>query len=320
MNILKNPISAILRNRYEREIDKARVELSRLPIEKAIVEVDFKSLGVTSQLEEYRLYLNPSDEGLSLQLYAWRLREPLNTFFLYKSIRDKKQNIDVVMDVGSNIGYFPLCEVITGVKNIIAIEPVPESYAILRRNMKCFKNVKLLNFAISHSDGPIKMYVPRKLNLASVHINEEYLNNAGTKIDKIIDVRGYSFDSVLKRENLKGLNILVRMDIEGFEKAIINQLPKEVYGISFELYSYILGYSDNVALIKKLMSSGYKIELMLRELDGLVPIVRLLGLKTSLRLYESLIEKRVFHEPSMNDVESIIRLCRENPHIFAFKS
>jgi hypothetical protein len=164
------------------------------------------------------------------------------------------------------------------------------------------------------------MYVPRKLNLASVHINEEYLNNAGTKIDKIIDVRGYSFDSVLKRENLKGLNILVRMDIEGFEKAIINQLPEEVYGISFELHSYILGYSDSVALIKKLMSSGYKIELMLRELDGLVPIVRLLGLKTSLRLYESLIEKRVFHEPSMNDVESIIRLCRENPHIFAFKS
>ena len=74
--------SGLLAGFHKWKIEKAKEELSRLPIEKAAIELDFKSLDVVPKVKDKTLYLNPMDEGLSAQLYAWRLREPINTHFL----------------------------------------------------------------------------------------------------------------------------------------------------------------------------------------------------------------------------------------------
>lgn len=313
---MKNLVSKIVQKCYEQKIEKAKAELSKLSTTDVAVEIDFKALGITSLAKEHRLYLNPKDEGLSAQLYAWKLREPLNTYFLHKFIKDNKREIDIVIDIGSNIGYFPLLEVVSGAKRVLAIEPVHESYTFLEKNMRRFHNVKLLEAAVSDKDGIIRMYVPKKLNLASAVINWSYLKVAKTRIDKVINARAYSIKSILERENLTNSNALIRMDIEGFEKTIIDQLTREIYGISLELHSYILGYDGSVALIKKLEKLGYKVKLMTRELDGLVPLIRLLGFKIPVKLYEGLIGKRVYYEPSLDKIKFIIKQQKENPHLF----
>ena len=123
---------------YKWKIEKAKEKLSRLPAEKAAVELDFKSLDMVSKVNEHTLFLNPMDEGLSAQLYSWRFREPLNTHFLSKFIVDEEQNIDAVIDIGSNIGYFPLVEIVSGAPQVIAIEPVPETYLFLKKNLERF--------------------------------------------------------------------------------------------------------------------------------------------------------------------------------------
>lgn len=312
-------ISKIVQKCYEQKIEKAKAELSKLSTADVAVKIDFKALGITSLAKEHKLYLNPRDEGLSAQLYAWKIREPLNTYFLHKFIMDNKRNIDVVIDIGSNIGYFPLLEVVSGAKRVLAIEPVRESYTFLEKNMRRFHNVKLLEAAVSNRDGTIRMYVPKKLNLASAVIDWSYLKTAKTKIDKIINVKAYSIKSILERENLMDSNVLIRMDIEGFEKTIISQLTREIYGISLELHSYILGYSGGVALIKRLEKLGYKVKLMTRELDGLVPVIRLLGFKIPVKLYESLIEKRIYFEPTLSMIKFIIKQQKENPHLFVVR-
>lgn len=301
------------------KIRKAKEKLCRLPGEKAAVELDLKSLDITSKVTEHTLFLNPMDEGLSAQLYAWRLREPLNTHFLSRFISREDQNIDAIVDIGSNIGYFPLVEIISGTSQVIAIEPVPETCIFLKKNLERFENTKILSIAVSNKKGTVKMHIPTKMNLATIRVNTAYLRMADALIKETIDVQALPLEKILQTENLVGMNVFVRMDIEGFEKDIVNKLPKEVYGISFELHSYILGYYSATGLIEKLRKQGYEIQLMSRELSGMAPIVKFLGVRRALRLYENLVEPRVFHEPSMEIIKKTIKEQRENPHIFAVR-
>jgi len=73
-------------------------------------------------------------------------------------------------------------------------------------------------------------------------------------------------------------------------------------------------------LIENLRKSGYKIQLMTRELGALAPVIKFLGAKKALRLYESLIETRVFYEPSVKLIKEVIKERKENPHILAVKN
>jgi FkbM family methyltransferase len=312
--------SSLLVDFYKWKIKKAKEKLSRLPVEKAAVELDFESVDIFSKADERKLYLNPMDGGLSAQLYAWRLREPINTYFLSKFISLEKQNIDAVVDIGSNIGYFPLVEIISGAPHVVAIEPVPETYIFLKKNLERFENIRTLEIAVSNKKEKVKMYIPTKMNLATILGNTAYLEMVGANVKEIVDVQALPLENVLKTENLMGKRILIRMDIEGFEKNIINKLPEEVYGLSFELHSYILGYHSTITLIGKLRKLGYEIRLMTRELNGLTPIIKFLGVRKALRLYESLVEPRVFYEPSIRVIKSTIKGHRENPHIFAVKN
>jgi FkbM family methyltransferase len=312
--------SGLLVNYHKWKIEKAKEKLSKLPPEKAAIELDFKSLDVVPKLNEQTLYLNPKDEGLSAQLYAWRLREPINTHFLCDFIAHEEQNMDVVIDIGGNIGYFPLVEIVSGAPQVIAIEPVPETYTFLKKNMEHFENIKTLNVAVSDKKETVKMYIPSQRNLATIFGDTDYLKMAKATINETVDVQALPLEDILKNEKLNGKRALIRMDIEGFEKNVTKKLPEEIYALSFELHTPILGYDSTIALIKNLRKTGYKIRLIIRELDGLGPIIKLLGVKKALRFYESLIETRVFHEPSMNLIKEIIKKQKENPHILAVKN
>ena len=57
--------SGLLADFHKRKIEKAKEKLSKLPPEKAAIELDFKSLDVVPKVKERTLYLNPADEGLS---------------------------------------------------------------------------------------------------------------------------------------------------------------------------------------------------------------------------------------------------------------
>lgn len=311
--------SGLLADFHKRKIEKAKEELSKLPSEKAVIELDFKSLDVVPKVEEPTLYLNPMDEGLSAQLYAWRLREPINTHFLCEFIAHEELNMDAIIDIGGNIGYFPLVEIVSGAPQVIAIEPVPETYSFLKKNMERFDNVRTLNVAVSDKKEKVKMYVPSQRNLATIFGDIDYLKMAKATIKETIEVQALPLEHIVKSENLSGKRALIRMDIEGYEKNITNKLPEEIYALSFELHAPILGYKSTIELIENLTKSGYKIQMMIRELDGIGPLVKLLGVKKALRVYERIIETRVFHKPSMNLIKEVIKKQKENPHILAVK-
>jgi len=213
--------SSLLAYFHKLKIKKAKEKLSRLPAEKAAIELDFKSLDVVPKVNEQTLYLNPMDEGLSAQIYAWRFREPINTHFLCEFIAHEERNMDAVIDIGGNIGYFPLVEIVSGAPQVIAIEPVPETYTFLKKNMERFENIRTLNAAISDKKEIVKMYISSQRNLATIFGDTDYLEMAKANIKEILDVQALPLEDILKTEKLKGTRALISMDIEGFEKHVV---------------------------------------------------------------------------------------------------
>jgi hypothetical protein len=51
----------------------------------------------------------------------------IKTHFPSNIITHGERNMDLVIDIGGNIGYFPLVEIMSDAPNVIAIEPLPFS-------------------------------------------------------------------------------------------------------------------------------------------------------------------------------------------------
>lgn len=218
----------------------------------------------------HKMYLIPNDVGISTELRTFQTHEPLTTKILTNFIEDGW----TIMDIGSNIGYYTLLES-TFVKeqgNVIAIEPVPQNFAYLVKNVNVNRanNVKCLNLAISNEEGKIKMIQSPYSNWCKI-ITEETLKTSKNEKTDIINVPTTTIDNLVKRLELKRVDLL-RMDIEGYEehairgaKSTINKYhPK----ILMEIHTKILGKKGTVKLLEYLKNEGYKIKWsIIRDLD-----------------------------------------------------
>lgn len=72
---------------------------------------------------------------------------------------------DWVVDVGANVGQYTLqlSGLVGRAGRVLAVEPVPETFAVLASNVRHFPhtNVTLLNVALSDGAGVAPMFIPR---------------------------------------------------------------------------------------------------------------------------------------------------------------
>ena len=73
-------------------------------------DINFKALNLDASA---KLLLNPLDEGFSKEFYLYGFREPLNTFAIFNNVTKSQP---IVLDVGGNLGYFPLVELAAGAR------------------------------------------------------------------------------------------------------------------------------------------------------------------------------------------------------------
>jgi FkbM family methyltransferase len=262
-------------------------------------------------LPDSEIVLNPGDKGLSNQLLKG-LREPINTFFLSKFVRERKP---VVLDIGGNIGYFPLVEAVSGAEFVKVYEPVPETFRFLVANTADLDNVTCHNLAIAESACELEMVVPEHRNMASLVPSFDYLDACGVDAHERVTVNCETLMSACM--DLPD-GVLVRCDIEGYEAHIFGDVPENVSGISLELHTAILGPERSMAFVDSLVSQGFTVELMSREMEGLTGLFRRFGFVV-FRLYNKFVEKRIYVQPTRQEIERVVRLQRENPHIFAFR-
>jgi len=309
----------LLTSYYLSQMRKAREKLRTMPLNPIKIKINFKQLHICPKIDATGLYVDPADEGLSTDLYAWGFREPINTYMLHKFILEERENIDAIVDIGSNIGYFPLVELTSNVRQIFAVEPNLKAFIFLKRNVGHFKNVKMLNIAVSDKKENVRMYIPAKMNLATI-LKEAALRNIkvhNTSIKEVIEVPALPLSEIIKSEDLVGSNILIRMDVEGFEKIILKNLPKEVYAVSFEIHPDLIGKQATLTLLKDIVKYGYKIKVITNGTIGLYPLVKWFGLKSSLWLFEKATRQpRIFYEPSFSIINKLM-VWGGHTHIFA---
>jgi FkbM family methyltransferase len=274
---------------------------------KAILNLSPLNLG------KYLIHVNSNDRGLSFVLNKLGFREPLNSFFLSRLIRENKP---YVVDVGGNVGYFPLIELLSGAEFVEVYEPVTETYNILSKNLRQFPNVMLYNLAIDVEKGVNTIQVFDHYNQASM------LQDFKVQIETGVEPR---YEQTVHTRTLKQVavnkeNVLLRMDIEGYEEKVLEHIPDNINLLSFELHTLMLGAERAYSLIEHLQDKGFRISLMLRELDTIYGLTLMICyLKYFPAFIYNLVDRRIYKNPSNKLMLKIFQTSRECPHIYAVR-
>ena len=126
----------------------------------------------------------------------------------YNNIKVNKN--DIVVDLGSNIGLFSLYSFLNGASKVYSMEPVKETYNILRDNLKKF-NVNIMNVAISDFEKEIKFYLDDISGSSTIFPENQ---DRKYEIVKCIDINSFFKFNNLDRVNfmkIDGFNFLQRL-------------------------------------------------------------------------------------------------------------
>jgi FkbM family methyltransferase len=167
-------------------------------------------------------------------------------------------NLDLVLDIGANSGLFSLLCANKGVKKVYAFEPNKESLVNLNSVTKNL-NVEIIDKAVYTKDEDLKFYIdPTNTTIGSV--SKEHLQIHSNSLEEIV-VPAISLKTFIKQNNIDKIS-LVKMDIEGAEYEIIDELEDEVFNI---IDGFLIEYHDNDnqkvgKLVDKLVSKGFDID------------------------------------------------------------
>ncbi|MHA1492207.1 MAG: FkbM family methyltransferase [Promethearchaeota archaeon] len=165
--------------------------------------------------------------------------ETLETDYIKKNVK----NGDFVLDIGANIGYFTLilAKLIGKEGKVFAFEPEPNNFSLLSKNVSIngYKNVILINKAVSNKNGKVKLF----LNEENIGDHRIFDSNDGRQS---IEVETIRLDDYFKNYNEKIK--FIKMDIQGAEmdaiQGMVNLIQKskelkilsEFYPLGLELF------------------------------------------------------------------------------------
>lgn len=141
--------------------------------------------------------------------------EPMET----ELVRNILKDVDVLVDVGANIGYY-CCHALSMGKTVIAFEPIQRNLRYLYQNIKVNKwsGAEIYPVALSNGVGVVKIYGGN--TGASV-----VKGWAGTPESYVTLVPSSTLDVVLG-SRLRGKRALVIVDVEGGEKLMLEGATK----------------------------------------------------------------------------------------------
>jgi FkbM family methyltransferase len=279
-------------------------------------KINFEALNLHCDYEA-KLLLNPADEGFSKEFYLYGFREPLNTFAIFNLIRRKKP---FVLDIGSNIGYFPLVELQSGAKHVVAIEPVPLTFSFLAKTLKNYEDATPFNIAMSDKEKMLKLYVAKKFNVTSSQA--DLLKNSGHEVFKEIMVHALPLSNLAEKFPIE----LIRLDLEGHEYFLLGgDIPDRINTICMELHFIPpFGRSHVRRLFKNFEKHGFKLSLVIDEMPrGFYPLVNNLGLEATYKLINNFKRKNltgISYQQNVTFVELADSVKRGIIHLILEKS
>lgn len=178
-----------------------------------------------------------------------------------------------VLDIGANIGIYTefLAKLVGPSGRVVAFEPEQRNVERLRDATRKYKQVEVVNAAVSDHSGTLSLYVADDLNV-------DHRTYAPRETRRSVDVAAVALDDFVgERDRVD----VIKMDIQGSELAALRGARRllasdEAPIILFEYWPYGLRSAGEnpLALLSELASFGYDP----RTIEGLpVPDFPILG-------------------------------------------
>ncbi len=199
-----------------------------------IQNLELTNLGITFQYKGKKVTIDPA-----------RFSDPDAVFFReeYRFLKVKdKDVIDIGMNIGDSSIYFSL----NGAERVIGLEPYLYAFLIANKNVSLnnIDNIITLNAGYGKDQNVI--------------VNSEYINNTGSSLavsEKGKEISIFSLKTLINKYNIA--HIVLKMDCEGCEYALLNEddlVFKSIEAIQIE---YHYGYEN---LVSKLKGLGFDVK------------------------------------------------------------
>jgi FkbM family methyltransferase len=168
------------------------------------------------------------------------------------------ENLETVFDIGANNGLFSLYLMNRGCKSVYAFEPNKEATKNIKSILGNNSGYELIEKAVSDHDGELTFYVSAN-NTTIGSISREHVANHSNPIE--IKVPCISLKSFINEKKIEKIG-LIKMDIEGAEYEIIEDLDEDIFNMT---ESFLVEFHNNDGkivdkLIKKITSFGFRLD------------------------------------------------------------
>lgn len=179
------------------------------------------------------------DIGISQELDNKGSHEILSTSFI-KTLFNPDM---VIFDIGANIGYYALIEA-DYVHKVYAFEPVPNNVLCLKENIKKYQinNIDVFEIAFGNENKLTTMRTAEFSNSGTIMSTDDtsnwYENWFRSWYTNDIIVEQWTLDDYRKMLSLPIPN-MIRMDVEGYEKAILEGAEETLKEMPINSYLFI---------------------------------------------------------------------------------
>lgn len=185
--------------------------------------------------------------------YTEPLLQQINEEKIYAKLFEGKKDL-TFLDIGANIGLVSIYAA-DNCKRIVAVEPAPETFTVLRSMCLKFPQIETVNAALSYEDGPATFFVNHENTTASSTVNT---------FGDMYNVPGLTLSSILSIYQLESVDVC-KCDCEGAEgealtfeqleiaAPVIKEWLIETHNCPVSMYSDKMG-----TLVGHLTRLGYK--------------------------------------------------------------
>lgn len=210
----------------------------------------FKVYGPNKRLlQSEKFYLNKTPPPIKTP-YITPINDmvgPSYVDFFYSDLCKGLDFSEIVVDAGANVGFFTALAKSKGSKRIYSIEPDPAAFDCLEKNFIDDPNVICIKKALSNKSDVILFDLSLGSSVAST------INTYNKQTDTYpIFVESICLSDFLSLE--KNINLL-KLDIEGAEYDVLNELPSYYYKKINQIFLEFHG--DPKPLFTKLQKEGY---------------------------------------------------------------
>jgi FkbM family methyltransferase len=162
---------------------------------------------------------------------------------------------DWVIDIGANVGHYTkrFSDLVGPQGRVIAVEPVPDTFALLAANVLLFqyRNVTLLNLAASDQTTVVGIQIPD----FETGLKNYYQATTVTTQESELQVMTVALDSLVLIHRIR----LIKIDAEGHDPVVLQGIE---WVLARDHPTLIVETSSPIA-VEKLASLGYSSEKLL---------------------------------------------------------